>query len=166
MNLKDKYRIEQSPTLFSIMPNHHLIKTLYWYLLVIAVTLAILFIFYTRLGEGGRILCFGVIIYLAIHSLWDYFFRVNVRYTFSKSDNAVYKSDLFFAKKKLMRLDEVTIYTSSETGSWHYNMGAKKRHFLKPYKISQSFGDGKSSQKKAEAYEAEVLSQIESLILS
>ncbi len=67
-------------------------------------------------------------------------------------------------EKKLMQLDEAVIFTSSESGDWHYSLGIKKKQFLKNYKISPRFGSGKISMRWAAEYEEKILFPIMDLL--
>jgi hypothetical protein len=59
-----------------------------------------------------------------------------------------------------MNLDEVVIFQSSEMGSWHYKMGAKKKQFVKNYTISENFGSSKESDKNALEFEEQIILKI------
>jgi len=160
MTARDKYKAEETPHSVSLQPYYHLRKSLFWFFIAMVAVSAGLFFFYHQLGEGGRVLGYSVLVYLFLHGLYDFIFRLNVRYVFDKPGNAVYKINTPFPKKRLMALDELVIFTSSDQGGWHYAMGAKKKQFIKNYAISEDFGSGKRSQRLLGAYEAEVLEPI------
>ncbi|MCD2422630.1 hypothetical protein LQ567_07655 [Niabella pedocola] len=160
MTARDKYKVAETSQTISLQPHYHLLKSLFWFIIAMAGIAAGLFIFYAQLGEGGRVLGYALLVYLLLHGLYDFIFRVNVRYEFDKPSNAVYKTNIPFPKKRLMSLDELVIFTSSEQGSWYYAMGARKKQFIKNYAISEDFGSGKKSQRLLGAYEAEVLEPI------
>ncbi|UIR56690.1 hypothetical protein LZQ00_02475 [Sphingobacterium sp. SRCM116780] len=164
MSIKDKLRVEIEPERISLQPNRGLTSSLIWFAITIIITAVIWTIFHKQLGEGGELLCIGIIIYLSIHGLIDYIFKLNVQYEFDRYANAVYRKNPLFGKKQLMQLDEVVIFTNADTGDWYYAMGIKKKQFLKNYKISPRFGEGKVSKKLAFDYEDEVLVFIEELI--
>ncbi|MCF3108832.1 hypothetical protein LL912_08590 [Niabella sp. CC-SYL272] len=160
MTARDKYKIEETPQSVSLQPHYHLLKSLYWFVAAIAGLAGAVYIFYQQLGEGGRVLGYSIIAYLFLHGLYDFIFRVNVRYVFDKTRNAVFKINTPFPEKQLMTLDELVIFVSSEQCGWHYAMGARKKQFIKNYAISEDFGSGKKSERLLGAYEAEVLDPI------
>jgi len=164
MNIKDKLKVEISAASISLQPNGGLSSSLVWFVITVVVTAVVLAMFYKQLGEGGRILCIGIIIYFIIQGWIDYIFRLKVRYEFNRYANAVYKENPPFGRKQIMQLDEVVIFTNADTSDWYYAMGIKKKQFLKNYKISPTFGGGKASQKLVSDYEKEILTPIEELI--
>lgn len=164
MNISDKLHIEIRERNISLQPNRMVIRSLLCYGVAILLTSAVLTLLWDRLGEGGRILCFAIVTYFLAHGLFDITFRLNVRYIFDKDNNAIYKENVPFGIRQLMKLDEAIIFTSSESGDWHYSLGVKKKQFLKSYKISPCFGSRKASQKLAAAYEKEILAPIIDLI--
>lgn len=163
MSIKDKLKVEIRDGSLSLEPNRGLFSSLVWFVAAIIVAAIVWAVFYKKLGEGGRILCIGVIIYFCIHGLIDYIFRLNVRYEFDRYANAVYRDHPLFGRKQLMQLDEVVIFVKDDGNDWHYAMGIKKRQFLKSYKISPGFGSGVASQKRASEYEKEILAPIKKL---
>ncbi|MDE5438658.1 hypothetical protein KRE40_03895 [Elizabethkingia meningoseptica] len=164
MSIKDKLRLEVRQDIISLQPNRKIINSLLWFAAAIIITAVILVVFREKLGEGGQILCIAIIAYFFIHGLIDIVFRLNVRYTFDKHDNAVYRDNFPFGRKKLMQLDEAVIFTSSESGDWHYSLRIKKKQFLKNYKISPRFGSGKISIRWAAEYEEKILFPIMDLL--
>lgn len=89
-------------------------------------------------------------------------FYIPIRYTFDRSTNEVYQRTLFVSKKKIMNLDELVIYKSSEMGTWQYKMGKKKSQFVKNYAISNYFSN-KENNEKAVVYKREILNKIEQM---
>lgn len=164
MSLQDKLNVKIAPGNVSLQPNRRLASSLRWYAIIAVVAGLFLAIFYSRLGDVARVLCAGLIIYLAIHGLIDYLFRYNVRYEFDKGTNAVYKENPPFGKKQIMRLDEMVIFTRSESGDWYYAMGIRKKQFLKNYKISPGFDAGKASAVRISEFEEAILSPIMELV--
>ncbi|NML39559.1 hypothetical protein HHL17_20325 [Chitinophaga sp. G-6-1-13] len=164
MSIQDKLNVKIMPGRISLQPNRRLASSLKWYAIIAVVTGLFLAIFYSRLGEGPVVLCSALIIYLVIQGLIDYIFRYNVRYEFDKATNAVYKENPPFGKKQLMRLDEVVIFTKSESGDWYYAMGVKKKQFLKNYKISPGFDNGKASAVRVAEFEEGILNPIVALL--
>ncbi|UWX61775.1 hypothetical protein N0B40_05710 [Chryseobacterium oranimense] len=164
MNIKDKLRVEIRDNSISLEPNRGARSSLVWFGIAIITAAFILAIFYTQLGEGGRLLCILVMIYFFIRGIRDYVFHLNIIYEFDGHANAVYRDNLLSERKQIMRLDEVVIFTNNDCSDWHYSMGAKKKQFLKSYKISPRFGRGRISQQNALDYEKEILQPIEKLI--
>lgn len=160
MTARDKYKVAETPQSVSLRPYYHLRKSLFWFFIAMVVISTGLFAFYHQLGEGGQVLGYSVLVYLFLHGLYDFIFRLNVRYLFDKPANAVYKINRPFPKKRLMALNELVIFTSADQGGWHYAMGAKKKQFVKNYALSEDFGSGKKSLRLLGAYEAEVLDPI------
>lgn len=160
MTARNKYKVAETAQTISLQPHYHLLKGLFWFAAAMVAIAAGLFVFHAQLGEGARVLGYALLVYLFLHGLYDFIFRVNVRYEFNKTSNAVYKTNIPFPRKRLMSLDELVIFTSSDQGGWHYAMGARKKQFIKNYAISEDFGSGKKSQRLLGAYEAEVLEPI------
>lgn len=160
--MKDKYRLEETSHSLKIQPHYYLFQAGFrWYVAILVMVLLCLPIAQRYWRENGLIIdCImgGLMLFYAIR---DYFFKINVRYVFDKSTNTIYKTNLpFVNNKKLMNFDEMTIFTHSETGSWNYEMGIKKKQFLKSYCISEPFGSGKKSKRRQEEYENEILKKI------
>lgn len=163
MSIKDKLQAEIGYDSISLRPNRQIAGSLKWFFGLAFFTVVALLAFRERLGQGGEVLCFGFIIYFAGHGLVDYFFRLNVRYIFDRGHNAVYRENLGLCKQ-IMKLDEAVIFTSSESGNWHYSLGIRKKQFLKSYKISPNFGGGKAAEIMALEYEEEILTPISALL--
>ncbi|QJB37968.1 hypothetical protein HF324_08945 [Chitinophaga oryzae] len=164
MGLKDKLNVVISPGRISLQPNRRLVSSLAWYAGIIAVVAIFLAIFYVRIGEAGRIVCYALMIYFVGHGLVDYMFRFNVRYEFDRETNAVYKENPPFGRKRLMALDEIVIFTRSSSGEWHYAMGKKKQHLIRSYKVSPAFGGGKAQEQLAAEFEETILHPIMALV--
>lgn len=164
MDLKDKLRLEIGNNCIAFSPYRGIMSSLYGFVAGIAVTAIILGLFNARIGEGGRILCCAIMVYLFIHGLYDLIFKLNVRYIFDGNDQVIYRENLPFGRRKLMRFEEAVIITSSESCDWHYCLGIKEKQFLKSYKISPDFGSGKASEKAVFAYEKEILNPIVELL--
>ncbi|WP_300596245.1 hypothetical protein [Niabella sp.] len=160
MTARDKYKVAETAQSVSLQPHYYLLKNLFWFFIAIVGIAGAVFIFYQQLGEAGQVFGYSIMAYLFLHGLYDFLFRINVRYVFDKTGNAVYKINTPFLKKRLMSLNELVIFTRSEQGAWHYAMGARKKQFIKSYAISEDFGSGKKSERLLGAYEAEVLDPI------
>lgn len=165
MNVREKYRVEEASGTVSLRPHRQELKSLYWFFVVtVAIGVALLGV-HRDVDEGWVVLGLGIMIYLTIHGLYDYFFRVNVRMTFDKAANVVYRHNPPFPSKTLMTLDEIVLFVRSEnSGTWHYAIGAKKTQFVRNYAISPDFGPGKLSELLASAYEEEILASIYRLL--
>lgn len=163
-NLKDKYQIEETPRTLSFRPFYHYKKKLFWYVVAITVFGGLSVYFSERGSETFLVVfitLFGVTAWFFLKELVVY---IPIRYTFDTSDNAVYQSNLLFRKRKMMNLDEVIIFQSSEMGSWHYKMGKKKSQFVKNYQISENFGSSKKSDERLIDFEREILDKIEQML--
>ena len=164
MNIREKYNIEEKSNSFSFQPTKPSQQLSQRFLAGIFVAAIVLPLFREMLDE---ILFFALYILLAygvIHSLYDIMIRAKIRYTFDVRDNSVYRMSPISAKKKIMKLDEAVIFVSSEMGSWHYSLGAKKSHFIKSYALSENFSSGKKSDEKQEAYDKQILMKISKII--
>ncbi len=165
MELTDKYQIEESNEKFSFRPFYYYKKGTLWYILGILILGGLCFYFYNQMSDALKIIGFGAILIALFYLIKESLIYIPIQYTFDVAENAVYKSNLFVKNRKILKLDEVVIFQSSEMGSWQYAMGAKKSQFVKNYKISESFSD-KKNNKKLIAYETEILDKLELLILN
>ncbi|MBC9933136.1 hypothetical protein [Chitinophaga qingshengii] len=164
MDIKKQLNVEVAPDRVILQPNRRLKTSLIW-MAGIAVVVGIgVAIFFPVLSEGPKVLGLALVVYLAGHGLYDYLFHYNVGYEFDKYTNTVYKINPPFGKKKIMRLDEMVLFTQMVTGEWYYAIGIKKKQFLKNYKISPSFDDGKASKKMLIEFEEMVLNPIMALV--
>ncbi|MBX3254013.1 MAG: hypothetical protein KF862_07735 [Chitinophagaceae bacterium] len=164
--VKDKYRLKETPRSITIQPGHYLLKRdVKWYVAGIVFAALCLPLVQRQWGENGFITGIIIIVVIASYLVHDFFFRINVRYIFDSGTQSVYRTNRPFVNHKcIMRFDEVTIFTRSETGEWYYAMGIKKKQFLKNYRLSESFGAGKKSEQRQYEYENEILARIESII--
>ncbi|MFT3901987.1 MAG: hypothetical protein QM727_02395 [Niabella sp.] len=163
MSLKNKLQVEIASGRISLRPNRRMINSLPWLALTMVVFGGVLVLWKDELGENAKIICLVVVIYATMHGLAD-LLRMNVRYTFDKQTNAIYQERVLLGRKQLMKLDEAVIFTSSESGSWHYSLGIRKKQFLKNYKISPNFGNGKKSEQLIAEFKADILSPIMQLL--
>jgi len=164
MSIKDKLNLDRQIDSISFQPNKGIKRNLYWSAAVGFFAFVELAIFWQQLGVGGRLVCGCIITYVIIFGFIDITFRLHVRYTFDKASNAIYKENLILGKHRIMKMDEATIFQSSEIGEWHYSLGRRKKEFLKSYTISPSFFERKASELEAEEYEREILLPIIELI--
>lgn len=164
MDIKQQLNVQVAPNSVTLQPNRRLKTSLIWITGIILVVGIGVAIFFPVLSEGPKVLGIALVIYLAGHGLFDYLFRYNVGYEFDKYTNTVYKINPPFGKKKIMRLDEMVLFTQTLSGEWYYAIGIKKKQFLKNYKISPSFDNGKASQKRLIEFEETVLNPIMALV--
>lgn len=157
--MKDNYQIEESTSAFSFMPFHQQRSKLKWYLLAILIFGGLSAYYYAPINQLFLIISMTFLILIVWFFLNEILLYIPIRYTFDRSTNEVYQRTLLVAKRKIMNLDEVVIYQSSENGSWQYKMGKKKSQFVKSYAISAYFSD-KKKQEKVVAYEREILNKI------
>jgi len=164
MNIREKYNIEESLNLFSFQPTKPLQKLSQRMLAGIFAAAILLPLFREMLDEALFYALYILLAYGVAHSLYDIMITAKIRYTFDLRDNSVYRMSPFSAKKKIMKLEEAVVFVSSEMGSWHYSLGAKKSQFIKSYTLSENFGSGKKSDEKQEEYEKQILTKINNMI--
>lgn len=166
MNIQERYSVEETLNAFSFCPKKPSLQLSRWFLAGIIVCGAGLFLFQKYIDKTGFWVIFILLVYFVLHSLYDLKIGSKIRYTFDKKENAVYKSSLFFSKRKILKLSEAVIFVYSEMGSWYYALGADKSQFVKNYRISENFTSGRKSDIKKEAYEQFILMKIDKLIES
>lgn len=164
MNIREKYNIEESLNLFSFQPTKPLQNVSQRMLAGIFAAAIVLPLFKEMLDEALFYALYILLAYSVAHSLYDIMFRAKIRYTFDMRDNSVYRMSPLSAKKKIMKLEEAVVFVSSEMGSWHYSLGAKKSQFIKSYTLSENFGSGKKSDEKQKEYEKQILTKINNMI--
>lgn len=164
MNLKDKYNIEESSTSITVQPFNYYKKSLWWQVLGLLISAGASIYFLMSHRETGSIISFALAIIFFFPLLNEIFFIIPNKYTFDASQNAVFKSNLFSNKKRIIDLDKIVIFVSDNNNGWSYHIGEKKKQFIKSYQISEYFGDGKKSERKASLYETQILSKINDLI--
>ena len=164
MNIREKYNSKENLNSFSFQPTKPSQKLSQRMSAGIFAGAIILPFFREMMDEAVFYALYILFAYGVIHSLYDIMIRAKIRYTFDVRDNSVYRISPVSAKKKIMKLDEAVIFVSSEMGSWHYSLGAKKSQFIKSYTLSENFGSGKKSEEKQEAYEKQILMKINKMI--
>lgn len=162
--VKDKYQIQETATTFSFKPYHHYRKKLLWYVLAIFLFGGFTYYFLERESEVFLVIGFTLLFVTTWFFVKELLVYIPIRYTFHISENTVYQSNLFFPKRKIMTLEEVTIFRSSEMGSWCYKMGKKKNQFVKNYTISENFSNSKKSDEQLTEYEKGILDKIKRMI--
>lgn len=161
MDIRKRYNIEETSDSYVIYPHKPAVRLAWWMIGCILPAALVLFFLRSLVGEVMWASLYIVMAYGILYSLYEIYIEAGISYRFSVTDNAVYKSSFFVKDKKILNLDEVVIFTSSETGSWRYTIGAKKSQFIKNYPISERFGGGK----KSEEFEKEVLEKINKVII-
>lgn len=166
MNIREKYNIEETSNYFSFQPLKRLQKLSQWFLVGILFIAIVLPLFKYQLGEVLFYAIYVLLGYGVLHSLYDIFIRAKIKYTFDLKGNTIYRMSPISAKRKILKLEEAIIFVSSEMGSWHYSIGAKKSQFIKSYNISENFSSGKKSERKQMEYESKILEKIYQMIES
>lgn len=162
--ITDKYQIEESYATFSFQPFHQYRSKSLGYALAILLFGGLSA--YVMELENHTFLIISTTLLLSITGCWlkELVIYVPIRYTFNSSENAVYQRHIFSPKRKIMTLDEVVIFQSSEMGNWCYKMGKKKQQFVKNYTISEAFSSDKKREERRIAFERAILSKIRPMI--
>jgi hypothetical protein len=164
MNIREKYNLKESAHSLSLQPTKPLQKLSQWFLAGILLAAIILPLFKQFLSEVLFYSIYILLGYCILHSLYDIFIRARICYIFDAANNTILRVSPLTLRKKIMKLEEAIIFVSSEMGSWHYSLGAKKSHFIKSYAISENFSSGKKSEEKQAQYEDQILIRITRLI--
>lgn len=164
MNIREKYNTQETLTTFTIYPKKPSVQLSWWFLVGIIVGAFVLFFLDDIIDEVLRYAIYILMGYFTLHSLYDIYLGSKIKYTFDSKNNAVIRIGPFSSGKKIMKLDEATIFVNSEMGSWYYALGAKKSQFVKNYRISENFSSGKKSDDRQAAYDDYVLGKIYKLI--
>ena len=164
MNIRKKYNLEETSNYMIFDPLKPLQRLSQWFLAGIFVCAILLPLFRSYLNEVWFYSLSVLASYFTLHSLYDILIRAKIKYTFDLRENSVYRESPLSAKKKILKLQEAVIFVSSETGSWHYSIGARKSQFVKSYIISENFSSGKKSDQKQAEYETHILAKIEKMI--
>ena len=159
----NKYQVEENADGFSFKPFYQYRSRSIWYMLTILVLTGSALYFYDQYNESLLIISIALLVVIGAKFLKEILFQIPVGYTFDGRTKEVYQSSIWGAKKKIMNLDELTIYRSSEDGIWQYKMGKKKSQFVKSYAISEHFSNKKNNTKPA-IFEEEILDRIEELL--
>lgn len=166
MHIRKKYNLTITSDSLLLYPYQPAVPMAWRMIGAMVPAAVVLFFLRNWVGEVLWASLYVIIAYSILYSLYEIFIKARIHYQFSMAANAVYKRTLFATERKLMRLDEVVIFTSSEMGSWRYMIGAKRTHFVKNYAISESFSVGKKSVARQERYEQEILEVIERMVAS
>lgn len=164
MNVRDKYNFQEKTNFISLQPTKPLQKFSQWFLVGTVMAAILLPFFEEILGEVLYYSIYISLVYFFLHSLYDILIKAKVSYTFDSKNNAVFRASPVSSKKKIMKLEDVVIFVSSEMGSWHYSLGARKSHFIKSYAISENFSSGKKSETEQKEYEDQILAKIYKMV--
>lgn len=152
---KDNYQVEIGYNTLSIQPYYANKNGIKWYVLSIVVLLMLMF--YFKYLEYVLMIDSAVIILVIMSLLTELFLKIPIRYTFGANQNKVFRSNLIQKNVAIISLQNMVIFTNSSNDGWCYAIGEKKNQFVKNYKISAYFGDGKKSLEKSQAFETEIL---------
>lgn len=164
MNLSERYELAEGIDSLSLRPYKSQSGLSTWFLAGIVISGLILPLFRNRVGEAAFFGLLALVAYGIFHSLYDILIRARICFTFDSRSNVVYREVPYIGQREILRLDDVVIFTSAETASWRYAIGAKKSHFVKSYGISEYFSAGKTSKTWQQQYEDEILVKIYQLI--
>lgn len=156
--LSDRSQLQETPSTLLISPFYHAKAKLKWYVLIISLSGCCAYLL-----ERDSQMLLTVSLALFLITAWflfkDLVIYIPTKYIFDVSANAVDQVRLF-RRRKIMNLDEVVIFQSSEIGTWHYAMGQKRRQFVKSYIISENFASKTALQAQAIPYEREIVDRI------
>ncbi|MBO9673148.1 MAG: hypothetical protein J7577_06875 [Sphingobacteriaceae bacterium] len=102
----------------------------------------------------------------ALTAIYDFIFHFNVTYIFDQYTRQVYKKIPGLFTRKIMALEDVYILHVQEDGLLHYALSHKQNKYGKSFAISQPFGTNRKSRARQEAFETEVLTEIEKIMHS
>jgi len=95
---------------------------------------------------------------------YDFLFNFNVTYIFDQTTRNIYRKIPGLYIRRVLTFEDLFILRVEEDGLLYYAISKKQNKYGNNYTISQSFGNSKSSRRKQETFETEVLSAIESFI--
>lgn len=107
---------------------------------------------------------FSIGLVCGITALYDFLFHFNVTYVFDQTTRSIYRKIPGLYTRQVITFDELFILRVEEDCLLHYAMSKKQNKYGASYAISQPFGTNKSSRKRQEIFETEVLSAIERFI--
>lgn len=164
MHIREKYNIKETTNCFIFEPLKPTQQLSKWFLAGIFAGAILLPLFQSYLDEVLFYSLYILLGYGVLHSLYDMMIRAKIQYTFDVSTNSVYRMSPVSAKKKILKLEEAVIFVSSEMGSWHYSIGARKSQFIKSYIISENFSSGRKSDERQTLFEDQILIKIQKMI--
>lgn len=158
--ISEKYCIEESFGVFSFKPFYGYRHKKKWLLLSILVFGSLTTYFYLVLNEGVLIVCIALLLIEVWRFIKIIIFDTSIRYSFDRHTNTVYRSSVIARNEKVMKLDDVVVFRSSDDDDWRYCIGKKKYQFVQNYPISIFF-DGNKNYAEQLLYEEVILSKIE-----
>jgi len=161
--IRIKYQVEESASSFSFKPFYYYRKKMKWYILSIILCLISSWYFYTTENEKFYIISITLCLFFVVFLIKEWLFNIPIKYTFDTSTNSVYKKDLFYSHRQIMRFDEVIIFQSKERDTFQYKMGKKRSQFVKNFQISEDFSSQKVETKLLD-YEQEILDKISQIV--
>ncbi|QSW88785.1 MULTISPECIES: hypothetical protein [Flavobacterium] len=164
MKIWEKYNLQETSDHLIFQPFKPLQKLSQWFLIGIFIV-AILFPLLRSYVDAVVLYSVYILLgYFFLHSLYDILIRAKITYTFDLKEKSIYRESPISKKRKILKLEEAVIFVSSEMGSWHYSIGARKSQFVKSYSISENFSSGKKSDRKQAEYENQILVKIQNMI--
>lgn len=156
MDIRDRYKFEETGSEISFMPNYSFLRTLVWWLGLGVIALPVIIYYFKGKMSGDQFkIAIGLWAVYMIYFLFDLLFRVPVKYIFDKSEKCIYRKLLL--SKKLMNFDEMTYFVNDERGGYYYSIGKKRNQFVKNYRISNYFSGSKASGRREDEYIKEIL---------
>lgn len=99
--VKELYKFEQDSQSISIQPNYYLLKKDFkWYALILFAAVICIPVMHQRFGENGLLITASIAVLMFFYILRDYIFKINARYIFDKSTQAIYRHNPPFSQKK------------------------------------------------------------------
>ncbi len=164
--MKEKYRFSQNSEEITIQP-YFAYKMKVWILFVLS---ALVFGIIPYVGDtvsyDVRTTAYAIAGVMTAVALYDYLFRIHVKFLFDKRTSSIYKINGPLLKSRLMSFDEMTIINTTQHGEMEYAIAPKKNQFVRNYSISDSFGSGAKSLKREEVYIEEILNPILNFVKS
>lgn len=155
MNTIDRYKFEDNGSEISFMPNYNFLRTLRWWLGAGILAIPVLYYFRGMLSENTVTIVSVIWGIYMVYFLWDFLFKVPVKYIFDKREKSIYRK--LFLTKKIMSFDEMTYFINDESGAYYYVIGKKRNQFVKNYRISDYFSGSKSSRIKEQEFLDKIL---------
>lgn len=163
-DLKTKLKVEIRPNRVSYMPNRRVRTNFNWIWFGLLGAVVIIGYMYYRYDLMGLFAGLGLVLIYLSYDFIEKMIKQNIRFDFDKNSNAVYRAGYWKGARKLMPLDEVVIFTHTSEGSWEYRVGKKGKQFMKSYKISPAFGDGKKEEILIAEFEQEILQPLKAML--
>ncbi|MCX8526446.1 hypothetical protein OF897_21240 [Chryseobacterium formosus] len=165
MDIEDKYHIVHAQNSISFMPNlpsKKLSVIVFW---ISVIMMASLFFLLENLSFGAMVTLIILVGYVIIHSLYDIFFRSQIKITVDEEKKAIYRSN-FFKETEIIQNKSTVVFIKKNMGAWHYAIGPKKKYLYQNYRISEDFYNRKKDNKSQKEYEQKILKRIIELLNS